>query len=50
MKESKNYNAKYLLTSKHDVADFLEIKDVIGDKKQIIEEELSDYKEILMNL
>lgn len=30
LRESKNFNAKFLLTSNHEVSDFLEIKDLIS--------------------
>ena len=36
LKESNNYNAKFLLTSKYSIPDFLEIKDLINEKKPII--------------
>ena len=50
LKESNTFNAKFLLTSKHTIPDFLEIKDIISEKKALIEEELTDYREILINL
>jgi hypothetical protein len=33
LKESNNYNAKFLLTSKYTIPDFLEIKDIISEKQ-----------------
>lgn len=50
IKEFNTFNAKFLLTSKHTIPDFLEIKDIISEKKPLIEEELTDYREILINL